>query len=204
MNQKKWSRHFTLSFIFIILFCLGPSVFALTNPREKPVAFRNPSGRSGVLFDLGYYYGQSEATANPSPGNEWKDIISVYDIRLGVITESDFYFGGGYMTRSDSLSSQGISSTSGGTAMAGLGYYWGTGFNLRAFYHINETFGNYSSGTGFQADLGYMVNMTSNFYLGALLTHRQTVFTSNSTIANFQTWTRKQTFPMITFGFLIN
>ncbi len=200
MTQK----NFLSSFVFLILFCLGLNVVAAVNPREKAVAFKNLSGRSGVLFDLGYYYGQSEATANPSPGNEWKDLTSVYDVKLGIITESDFYFGGGYMTRSDSLSSQGISSSSGGTAMAGLGYYWGSGFNLRAFYHINETFGNYSSGTGFQADLGYMVNITSNFYLGALLSHRQTVYTSNNSIVNFQTWTRKQTFPMITFGFLIN
>lgn len=199
INRRLW---FACLFLFFLV--LSSESIAVVNPREKPVAFRNSSGRSGVLFDLGYYYGQSEATANPSPGNEWKDITSVYDLKLGIITESDFYFGGGYMTRSDSLSSQGITSSSGGTAMAGLGYYWGSGFNLRAFYHFNENFGNYSSGTGFQADLGYMVNMTSNFYLGALISHRQTVFNSNSSIANFQTWTRKQTFPMITFGFLIN
>ena len=63
------------------------------------------SNRSGFLFDLGYYYGQSEAVANPSPGNEWKDITSVYDIKLGYVFDSDLYLGGGYTVRTDSLTS---------------------------------------------------------------------------------------------------
>lgn len=162
------------------------------------------SNRSGFLFDLGYYYGQSEAVANPSPGNEWKDITSVYDIKLGYVFDSDLYLGGGYTVRTDSLTSIAVNSSSGGSAMLGIGWFWGTGFNLRGYYHINESFGDYKNGTGFQADLGYMVNMTSNFYLGLLFSHRQTVYTSNSTIANFNSWTKKETFPMVTLGFLIN
>ena len=162
------------------------------------------SNRSGVLFDLGYYYGQSEAVANPSPGNEWKDITSVYDIKLGYVFDSDLYLGGGYTVRTDSLTSIPVNSSSGGSAMLGLGWFWGTGFNLRGYYHIDESFGDYKSGTGFQADIGYIVNMTSNFYLGLLFSHRQTVYTTNNTIANFKTWTKKETFPMVTLGFLIN
>lgn len=162
------------------------------------------SNRSGVLFDLGYYYGQSEAVANPSPGNEWKDITSIYDFKLGYVFDSDLFLGAGYTVRSDSLTSLSVNSSSGGTAMLGAGWFWGSGFNLRAYYHVDESFGDYKSGTGFQADLGYSVNMTSNFYLGLLFSHRQTVYTANSTIANFKTWTKKETFPMVTLGFLIN
>ncbi len=162
------------------------------------------SGRSGVLVDLGFFYGQSEATANPAVGNEWQDIKSIYDLKLGYVLESDIYLGAGYSTRTDSLTSLPVASSSGGTAMVGGGIYFGNGFNIRGFYRINESWGDYKNGSGFQLDLAYMVNMTSNFYLGFLFSHRQTVFTSNSTIVNFKTWTRKETFPMLTLGFLIN
>lgn len=172
--------------------------------REKAVSYRISSGRSGILFDLGYYYGQSEAAADPAAGNEWRDITSIYDIKLGYVTDSDFYFGGGYSARTDSLSSQGISSASGGTPIVGLGWFWSSGFNARAYYRINEVFADYKNGTGFQADVGYMINLSSNFNIGLLFSHRQTTFTSNSTIVNFKSWTRKDTIPVLSFGFLIN
>lgn len=197
-----------LSVLIIIL--ITSSGWAASSARDRQARSGNSqattfsSGRSGVLLDLGFFYGQSEAVANPSPGNEWKDITSVYDVKLGYVFDSDLYFGGGYLARNDSLTSLSTNSSNGGTAMLGLGWFWGNGFNLRGYYHLNESLGDYKNGTGFQADIGYMVNMTSNFYMGLLFSHRQTVFTSNSTIANFQTWTRKETFPMVTLGFLIN
>lgn len=208
MKQLLQSFIWASSVVFIIFY----TSLALSAPGNRERQSRSggapavsySSNRSGMLFDLGYYYGQSEAVANPSPGNEWKDITSVYDIKLGYVFDSDLYLGGGYTVRTDSLTSLSVNSSSGGTAMLGIGWFWGTGFNLRGYYHIDESFGDYKSGTGFQADLGYMVNMTSNFYLGLLFSHRQTVYTSNSTIANFKSWTKKETFPMLTLGFLIN
>ncbi len=205
-----WSFKIFLPAAFILLITLGTTKsMAAYSARDRQA--RNTgsqvvtysSNRSGTLFDLGFYYGQSEAVANPSSGNEWKDITSVYDLKIGYIFDSDFYLGGGYSVRNDSLSSLSLNSSSGGTATVGVGWFWGSGFNLRTYYHINESFGDYKDGTGFQADLGYVVNMTSNFYMGLLYSYRQTTFTSNTTIANFKTWAKKETFPMVTLGFLI-
>ena len=193
---------FFLASVGVLVSVVSETATAAQNPREKTVAIRS-SGRTGTLFDLGLYYGQSEATANPTPGNEWKNITSVYDIKLGFIFDNDFYFGGGYMSRTDSLSSQ-SSSVSGGTAILGGGLFWGSGFNFRGYYHVNETWGDYKNGSGFQADLAYFLNMSSNFYMGLELSHRQTTFTQNSTVVGFQSWTRKETFPMVTVGFLLN
>lgn len=192
-----------LPFFLTFYFFSNPSK-AMRSSRNEPVHAKISSGRSGVLLDFGIHYGQSEATADPSPGNEWKNISSVYDLKLGYISDSDIYLGAGYSVRTDSLSSQANNSLSGGAVLLGAGWFWGSGFNLRGFYHWNESWGDYKSGTGFQADLGYMMNITSNFYMGLLFSHRQTTFTSNSTIFNFQSWTRKETFPILTFGFLIN
>ncbi len=175
--------------------------FSATNPREKAVTFSVNTGRSGVLFDTAIYYGQTEATADPAAGNEWKNLTSIYDIKLGYITASSIYLGAEYSARNDASI---LTTTSGGTAAVGIGYFWGSGFHARGFYRINESFGDYKNGTGFQADLGYMVNMSSNFYLGLLLSHRQVTFTTNETIANFKSQIKKDTQPMVTLGFLIN
>ena len=161
------------------------------------------SGNSGVLFDFGIYYGQSEASANPSVGNEWKDNTSIYDVKLGYIMDGGVYLGAAYSTRTQSTSSVGVSSTTGNVGAFGGGYFWDNGFNIRGYYRVNESFGEYKSGSGFQGDLGFMLNMSSNFYIGFLVSHRQVTFTENKTIAAFNSWTRKETYPFITLGFLI-
>ena len=188
-------------YLYSICFLFGLNVFSASNPRERTASFSFNSSRSGVLFDAGLYYGQTEATADPAAGNEWRNLTSIYDIKLGYIFDSSIYLGGGFSTRNDSSI---LTTSNGGTATVGLGYFWGSGFHLRSFYRINETFGDYSEGAGFQADLGYMTNMSSNFYLGLLLSHRQVKFTKNSTISNFKSFIKKDTQPMVTLGFLIN
>ena len=187
--------------LYSICFLFGLNVFSASNPRERTASFSLNSGRSGVLFDVGLYYGQTEATADPAAGNEWRNLTSIYDIKLGYIFDSSIYLGGGFSNRNESSI---LTTSNGGTGFVGLGYFWGSGFHLRSFYRINETFGDYSDGAGFQADLGYMTNMSSNFYLGLLLSHRQVTFLKNSTISNFKSLTKKDTQPMITLGFLIN
>ena len=193
-------HHFTS--LFWVIFLLSQSVVVSARAaREKAVSYSINSSRSGVLFDGAIYYGQSEATTNPAVGNEWKNLTSVYDIKLGYISSSGIFWGGEYSTRNDS----GLTTSSnGGTGAAGLGYFWGSGFHARTYYRINESWGDYTNGSGFQADVGYMVNMTSNFYLGLLVSHRQVTFTSNDTITAFSSFVKKDTQPMLTFGFLIN
>lgn len=192
------------TFYTLILLSLLFTEQAWSQSRERsarPMTYS--SSASGVLFDVGVYYGQSEATANPSLGNEWKDNTSVYDVKLGYIGQSGLYLGAEYSTRTLSASSINVSSTTGSTAAAGLGYFFDNGFNLRAYYRANESFGDYKSGSGFQGDLGFMLNMSSNFYMGFLISHRQVTFSENRTIIGFDTWTRKETYPFITLALLL-
>ncbi len=187
--------------VCLVLFLSGADLEAAPNPRERVTSYSMNSGRTGVLFDSAVYYGQSEASADPALGNEWKNLTSVYDIKLGYVFASSFYLGGEFSTRNDS--SIAVTST-GSTGAMGIGIFWGSGFNLRSYYRMNEFWGDYSSGTGFQADFGYMHNLTSNFYIGLLASHRQTTFTKNNLIAGFKSFTKKDTQPMLTIGFLIN
>ncbi len=77
-------------------------------------------------------------------------------------------------------------------------------FNFRAFYRHDESFGDYRKGSGFQADLEYKVPFASNFYIGALISHRQVNYKANDTISNFDEYIAKETYPAISLGFLIN
>ncbi len=187
--------------ICLVFFLSGTGAMAAANPRERVTSYSMNSGRSGVLFDAAIYYGQSEATAEPALGNEWKNLTSVYDLKLGYVFNSNLYLGGEFSTRNDASATV---TSNGTTAALGAGLFWGSGFNLRSFYRINESWGDYSNGTGFQADLGYMHNLTSNFFIGLLVSHRQTTFTKNNLIVGFKSFTKKETQPMLTLGFLIN
>lgn len=159
------------------------------------------SWASGVLFDFGLYYGQSAAVSSPVVGNEWDQTITLYDIKIGYVTTGGFYFGGEYAGRNETTPG---GTTNGGTSAAGLGYFFGNGFGLRGFYRWNETWGAYKSGSGYQIDFGYMTSVSSNFYLGIQLSRRETTFKTNDSLAAFDYWRRTETYPMLSFGFLIN
>jgi hypothetical protein len=157
-------------------------------------------GFVGTLADIGLYYSQTAATATPSAGNTFDNTTSVYDIKLGYISESHFYIGGLYTAGSDNhVSANRVSRYTGG---AGLGYFAYNGFNLRAYYIFSSDYGDYKDGTGYQADLGYAINPTSSFYLGVAVSLREVNYKTNQTIANFESWRRKETYPFITMGFL--
>ncbi|MBY0555011.1 hypothetical protein K2P97_10820 [bacterium] len=189
---------------FLVSLCVVMQVEAQrdTSSGKPAKAISRSYGRSGVLFDVAVYYGQTEATANPVALNQWQYTTSIYDIKLGYVMDNSVYLGADYTTRSDNQVY--TSNTSGNSTGLGTGYFFDSGFNLRAYYKFGETYGNYSDGTGYQADLGYMVNMTSNFFLGFVISVRQTTFKSNGTITGFDFWTRKETYPFLTVGFLIN
>lgn len=168
----------------------------------KAKAISRSYGRIGALFDASLYYGQSEATANPAAGNSWTNTTAIYDIKGGYISEAGIYVGAVFTSRSDNQIS--LATVSGSSVGVGVGYFGDGGFNLRGYYKFSDTYGDYSDGTGFQADLGYLLNPTSNFFFGVNVSIRQTQYKSNSTIAGFDSWTRKETYPFFTFGFLFN
>lgn len=199
MNFKKSKSLLVLSAMFL----LGFSAVAQTAGSARPAkSYSRSYGRTGLLFDTSIYFGQTEATANPVVLNQWQSTTSIYDLKLGYILENSFYFGAEYSTRNDNQ----ISTTSafGNSTGLGVGYFSDSGFNLRVFYVLNEIYGDYTSGTGYRAELGYLMNMTSTFFLGFMVSIRQTTFKSNNTIIAFDSWTRKETYPFLTLGFLIN
>lgn len=158
------------------------------------------AGKSGVLLDFGLHYGQSEATGNPST-QDFKNNTSVYDIKLGYVGDENFYLGALYSVKNHSTAA---GTTNGKTGGIGVGYFFRNNFNFRAFYRHGEAFGEYHKGSGFQADLEYKVSFASNFYIGALVSHRQVTFKENDTILNYEDFTLKETYPAISLGFLIN
>lgn len=199
MSQGVKYMNFLTFMVFASLIGLSGNCGAQSG---KAKAISRSYGRVGTLFDLSLYYGQSEATANPAPGNSWTNTTAIYDIRAGYIAESGVYFGGLYTSRSDNQVS--LNTETGSSTGVGAGYFADNGFFLRGYYKFGDTFGNYSDGTGFQADLGYLLNPTSSFFFGVNLSIRQTQYKSNPTIAGFDSWTRKETYPFLTFGFLFN
>lgn len=158
------------------------------------------ASKSGVLLDFAIHYGQSQADGNPTTQN-FKNNTSIYDTKLGYITDSNWYLGALYSVKNYSTLTGSTNSKVGGL---GFGYFFRNNFNLRAFYRHDEVYGDYRDGSGFQADLEYKVSFASNFYIGALISHRQVTFRKNESIAAFEDYTAKETFPAITLGFLIN
>ncbi len=198
--------HFKLALslsILVVSTFINFNVYAQSGAQVKSAkTYSRSYGRTGLLFDTGIYYGQSEATANPVALNQWQNTTSIYDIKLGYIMDNSVYLGAEYSTRTDNQLS---STAAAGSATAlGIGYFSENGFNIRGYYRLGEAFGNYSNGSGYQADLGYMMNMTSNFFLGFTVSIRQATFKTNSTIAGFDYWARKETYPFLTLGFLFN
>ncbi|MEQ1723168.1 MAG: hypothetical protein ABL930_08315 [Pseudobdellovibrio sp.] len=195
--------HISFLLIFAVFLVSEKSIAQSNNSTGRAAKTMSRSyGRTGVLLDTAVYYGQTEATANPVAANQWQYTTSIYDIKLGYVMSNSFYWGGEYTTRTDNQVF--VTNTSGSAAGAGVGYFFDNGFNFRVYYKFNEVYGSYADGTGYQADLGYAVNVTSNFYLGFVVSVRQTTFKSNGTITGFDFWTRKETYPFLTLGFLIN
>lgn len=177
---------------------LAVEAFAETKS-AKPIS--RTYGFAGTLVDFGICYSQSKATATPSVGNTWDNSTSIYDVKLGYINDSSIYLGAIYTARADNQAS--ANQTSGSSTGLGLGLFSYSGFNFRAYYKFGDTFGDYKDGAGYQFDMGYAINPTSSFYLGLNISFRESTYKTNATIAGFDSWSRKETYPFVTLGFLI-
>lgn len=196
-------RFKTILVLFMLLLLSKPLLAQSSQSGGKTVKVSNRLyGKMGFLFDLGIYYGQSEATANPAALNEWQNNTSIYDIKLGYVSDNNIYWGAEYSVRGDNQILGNQAAGNGGGI--GIGYFADNGMNFRAFYRLSDKFGDYTDGSGYQADIGYSVNLTSNFFLGFVMSIRQITYKSNSTIVGFDYWTRKETYPMLNLGFLFN
>ena len=191
-----------LILVFTITLSTNGALAQTDSSGRAAKTFSRTYGRTGVFVDTGIYLGQSDAVANPATSNEWQHSTSIYDFKAGYITDSKLYFGAEYSSRTDDLVT--ADSADGKSAGLGLGLFSDAGFNARAFYVFDSTFGNYGSGTGYKVDLGYMINLTANFFLGFSVSMRQTTFKSNNSIFQFSSWARRETYPLVSLGIIFN
>lgn len=193
---------FVTSLFFLVLFSvtLAQAQVRASGTSSGGSRMSYVTGKSGVLLDLALHYAQSESVGTPAT-QDFKNNTSVYDTKLGYIYDNDFYIGALYSVKNYSTLA---GTTNGKTGGLGLGYFFRNNFNVRTFYRHNEVYGEYKMGSGFQADLEYKVSFSSNFYIGALISHRQIAFKKNEAIASFDKYTIKETYPALSLGFLIN
>lgn len=192
-----------MQFLFAaILFQLSYSVFAQSEAGRPAKTYSRSYTRTGVLLDTAVYLGQSQANANPAVLNEWRTDTSIYELKFGYISDAKLYFGGEYALRSDNQIS--VNSNSGTSGGLGMGYFADNGFNFRSFYVFNSSYGDYSNGSGLKLDFGYLLNATSNFFVGFTLSVRQSIYKSNQTIVAFDSWTRNETYPFLNLAFVFN
>ncbi len=159
------------------------------------------NGKAGGLFDFAIYYGQTEGSSDPVNYMQSKSNETYYDMKLGYLFAMGMYLGAEYSTRNSGYIN---GSTNGNAAAAGIGYFFQNGINLRGFYRFNESFSDFRNGTGAQLDAGFSEMFATNFYLGINLSYRKTSYTKRDSDPVLTNYTFDSTYPMLTFGFLIN
>ena len=188
---------FILLFIFIVVSFFQATVVCAQSTRSQS----SRTGKGGGLFDFALYYGQTEGSSAPTNNNQAKTNETYYDMKLGYLFAMGFYLGAEYNTRNSGYIG---GSTNGNGTAVGMGYFFQNGINLRGFYRFNEAFSDFRNGSGLQLDAGFTEMFATNFYLGVLLSYRKTNYTSRESDPTLTRYSFDSTYPMLTFGFLIN
>ena len=155
---------------------------------------------SGVMATLNaYMYNQSsEATAGSSTSSSESN-NSIYDLKLGYLTGNGLYLGGLYTMRS---AKSGSTTTDGKNLGASVGYVGASGFFIQGHYILSAEYGDLKEGTGLQADLGYINNITGNFLVGVELTYRSVEYKKDESNPSMDKYKLTELFPMLTVGFV--
>lgn len=150
-------------------------------------------GQSGVLLGVNaFVYNQKvEANGVSSEGN-----TAIYDVKLGYLPGSGLYLGGIYTSRNHS----GSLSDSGSATGVSVGYMGEAGFYLMGHYYFTATNGDLKSGSGYQADFGYLAMVSGPFHVGTELTYRSLTYKKVNDI-DFET-KNTELFPMLTVAFI--
>jgi hypothetical protein len=190
-----------LSLFGIILFVSLIANAQSTRSQTQSSGSYSSGGRSGVLFDIGTYYGTVDETSRSTVQTDSKTNESVFDMKLGYIFSYGIYLGAEYSVRNSGFINW--STTGNGTAV-GLGYFFKNGMYARGYYRFNEVYSDYRNGTGYQFDVGYSQLFATNFYLGMALSRREVTFDKRDSDVNLRDFNYRATYPMLTLGFLIN
>lgn len=151
------------------------------------------------------YYGGGSSKADPAKvngqpliSNEFESNSGFYSLRFGRVYGPGIYLGALYANRSDV---RGLVTTPGRSQALGLGYFGDSGARFRFYYHLGETYGDFSDGKGGSAELGYYLKLGSQVYLGFLATYQQIQYFKNPMIPNFKDWTASWSHPALILAY---
>lgn len=125
--------------------------------------------KSGILLGVNLFMYNAKVTDNGTSG---ESNTMIYDAKLGYLPGSGLYVGGIYTSRNHS----GTLSDSGSATGASLGYMGDNGLYLMGHYLVTAKTGDYTDGSGYQADFGYLANVSGSFHVGAELTYRDITY----------------------------
>ncbi len=155
---------------------------------------------SGVMATLNAFMYNQEAEVTAGGGSSTsKSENSIYDIKLGYLTGGGLYLGGLYTMKS---AKSGSTTTDGKNLGASVGYVGASGFFIQGHYILSAEFGDLKEGTGIQADLGYINNVTGNVLVGVELTYRSIEYKKDDTSPGMDKTKITELLPMLTVGFV--
>lgn len=132
--------------------------------------------------------------------------VQLADVKIGQITENGWYFGAIYHSRN-----QGDATSTDHTQAPGLSF----GYTLpEGLYFLGHVLGfaehkdnsnniQYSEGTGFAADIGYLTDLTTTLYVGFCYSFRQLEFKKRKPeLSSFQSRKYSEQSPMLSIALL--
>lgn len=159
------------------------------------VAQARGGSSSGVLLSANVFMHNSSVEVNPGASEESNN--SIYDIKLGYLGGSGLYLGGIYTIKNSETSS---TKQSGSAMGASLGYVGSRGFFIKGHYLVSAEFQNLQEGTGYQADVGYMSNISPNVFMGVELSYRTIKYAKEEGNPALTSVTTTDLFPMLSVG----
>lgn len=172
---------------------------ALTRTRRGrgPVTPVGTFVRKGILFDAAYYFGSNDFKSTTT--NTSLNQTSFLDLKLGYINQAAFYYGAQYTLRNDATRT---TKTDGRGTGFGIGYFLMIGFDARVYYRFNESYSDYSQGSGYQIDIGYSARVISNVYLGVIIDYRDITYKSYSADPTIKNTVIRTLQPSVSLGYL--
>lgn len=151
-----------------------------------------------TVFSLNTIYLDRDYTDN---GVSSQSKITDTDLRLMKV-EKKWSYGAIY-----SMSSNDSSDSNRSSYGLSAGYYSEKDFYLNAHYFLSSKYkfgsnNEYSKGSGYEIDLGFLTKITSSFYVGLMMAHKNFSYTEQNVngISQEVSANHKELIPMFTFA----
>lgn len=157
-------------------------------------------GGSGFHLGLSALKYDVTAKGDALGGGESKDHRTHLDFKLGYLMSNSFYVGLLHSNFSHNTSTDSPSRAATGVSVGyhSGGLYFDLNYFATAEYKISGT-ASYKEGSGFGADFGYNVPMSSSFYLGFQLSYKSLEYKKINDVSSTNTFTELA--PMFNLGF---